>query len=145
MKAKAHAAKSTSAWLLDHNLTTLDWVVRSPDLNITENKFDEITNFVNARYVGASEACFRTYDFSLHSQDPRTERLAVHLEDKQQIPFNPKKPISREDLAKMARTQLTEYLKLNKTLYDVQNMYYWEMPQFYTWNPSSKHWKKRKK
>jgi len=49
-KAKAHAAKSTSAWLLDHNITTLDWVVRSPDLNITENLFGVICRQVYKDY-----------------------------------------------------------------------------------------------
>ena len=48
--AKAHTAKSTSTWLEDHNITTLDWVARSPDLNITENLFGVICRQVYKDY-----------------------------------------------------------------------------------------------
>ena len=111
--------------------------------NLMENKFDEVTNFVNARYVSASESCWRTFDFNLHSQNPKTERLAIHLEGQQQVPYDPSKPMN-ETLKKNERTQLTEFLKLNKTLNDVKNLCYWQMPQYFTWS-ESKHWKRRNK
>jgi hypothetical protein len=37
--ARAHTARATSEWLEHHHIQKLDWVSRSPDLNIMENVF----------------------------------------------------------------------------------------------------------
>ncbi len=35
--APAHTAKSTFKWFADHDITVLDWLTNSPDLNPIEN------------------------------------------------------------------------------------------------------------
>ena len=49
---------------------------------------DEIAEFQEARFVSASEACHRIYQFKTHDQYPHTQRLPVHLENNQTITFN---------------------------------------------------------
>lgn len=49
-------------------------------------QIDEIKQYVDGRYVSASEAFWRIYGFRMHGQFPSVERLPVHL-DKQQIVY----------------------------------------------------------
>ncbi len=48
---------------------------------------DEIKEFQEARFVSASEACHRIFQFKTHDQFPHTQRLPVHLENQEQINF----------------------------------------------------------
>ncbi|GJV48550.1 DNA helicase [Tanacetum coccineum] len=51
---------------------------------------DEIKNYVEARYIGPHEACWRILDFPIHYRNPSVQTLAVHLENMQQITFRSK-------------------------------------------------------
>ena len=50
-------------------------------------EIDEIKNFVNARYVGPSEAFWRIYGFPLSEVFPPVVRLTIHLPDEQNITY----------------------------------------------------------
>ncbi|GKC13833.1 hypothetical protein Tco_1010615 [Tanacetum coccineum] len=51
---------------------------------------DEIKNFVEGRYIGPHEACWRILKFPIHYRDPVVLTLAMHLENMQQIRFTSK-------------------------------------------------------
>lgn len=40
---------------------------------------DEINNFLDARYVSVSEACWRLLSFPMHAEFPTYQRLEIHL------------------------------------------------------------------
>ncbi len=40
---------------------------------------DEVQNYLDGRYVSASETCPRLFAFDLHGMHPNVYRLAVHL------------------------------------------------------------------
>ncbi|GJR16422.1 DNA helicase [Tanacetum coccineum] len=65
-----------------------------PDAPSTSNapaiQIDEIKNYVEARYIGPHEACWRILDFPIHYRNPPVQTLAVHLENMQQITFRSK-------------------------------------------------------
>jgi hypothetical protein len=48
---------------------------------------DEIQNYLDGRYVSASEACHRLFAFDLHDMHPNVYRLAVHLPNEQTTYF----------------------------------------------------------
>ena len=48
---------------------------------------DEITNYLNARYVSASESCWRLFEFGLQERSHHVERLPVHLANLQTVVF----------------------------------------------------------
>jgi hypothetical protein len=48
---------------------------------------DEVQNYLDGRYVSASEACHRLFAFDLHGMHPNIYRLAVHLPNEQTIYF----------------------------------------------------------
>jgi hypothetical protein len=101
---------------------------------------DELLNFQNARYISASEACWRTLDFNLHKQKPQTERLPVHLENLQPCTYNGNQPLP-EIVQNNKYTQLTEFFNLNVIDPEARKLKYWEVPQYYVWK--DKKWAKR--
>ena len=64
-------------------------------------KVDEIVNYLEARYVSATEACYRLFAFELHANLPHVIRLALHLEDQQPVVF-----AESADLDVLSRTLL---------------------------------------
>jgi hypothetical protein len=48
---------------------------------------DEIQNYLNGRYVSASEACHWLFAFALHGMHPNVYRLAIHLPNEQTTYF----------------------------------------------------------
>ena len=48
---------------------------------------DEVSNYFEARYVSASEACYRIFAYELHANFPHVMRLALHLENQQSVFF----------------------------------------------------------
>ena len=48
---------------------------------------DEVSHYLEARYVSASEACYRILAYELHAKFPHVMRLALHLENQQSVVF----------------------------------------------------------
>ena len=94
------------------------------------SNIDEISSFLEARYVSAAESCWRIFGFPNHSQYPATIRLPVHLENQHLITFKETDDLNTI-VSKNENTHLTHYFKLNQTNIDVQNLFYFEMPEFF--------------
>ncbi len=109
--------------------------------NDNEDKVDEIQNYLDARFVSASEAAWRILKFPMSGQFPKTTRLAIHLENKQQIIYKENEPV--EDIVSRNKTQLTEFFEFNKTNTS-SPLLYSEMPNNCTWNNETKTWAIRK-
>ena len=84
------------------------------------------------------------YGFDIHSQDPHTIRLPVHLEDQQNVLYNDQQQVN-QILQKNHDTQLTSYLKLCATDPEVAELLYYQMPLKFVWNRKKKQWTKRKR
>ena len=50
---------------------------------------NEVKEYLDARYIGISESCWRTNEFSMHGEKPSVYWLPVHLENQHYIYFNP--------------------------------------------------------
>ena len=72
---------------------------------------DECKEYIDARYVSASEAFWRLFSFKMHSQSHRVIRLPCHLPNMQYTTFNDTDTIS-EVRDNNARTQLTQFFIL---------------------------------
>ena len=55
----------------------------SQDSQDSQNSHDEIANYLNARYVSASESCWRLFEFKLQKRSHKVECLPVHLPNQQ--------------------------------------------------------------
>ncbi|KAJ4467587.1 hypothetical protein C8R41DRAFT_925675 [Lentinula lateritia] len=78
---------------------------------------DEITLYLDSRYVSASEACWRLFHYELHQEKPNVVRLAVHNENGQYITFKPNDPRPVQDIAEAEGRKdstLLGFFKVNK-------------------------------
>lgn len=48
---------------------------------------DEVSQYLDSRYVSAPEACHRIFQFDMHLEQPTVYRLPVHLPNQQQVTF----------------------------------------------------------
>lgn len=57
-------------------------------LEISRQDNDEISQYLDGRYISASEACWRLFGFKLHKRNPSIVRLQVHLPGMQMVSFS---------------------------------------------------------
>jgi len=115
----------------------------SQDSQNSQNSHDEIANYLNARYVSASESCWRLFEFELQKRSHKVECLPVHLSNQQLVIFREGENISTL-LEKFLHTKLTRYFEL--CVNDPEsnsNLRYIDFPKKYIWKKGK--WQKRKK
>ena len=102
-----------------------------------DNIVDEISNFVESRYISQCEAVYRIFRFSLHGRVPAIVRLAVHEDGWQNVILTEETDLSRIN---ERETTLTAYFKLNQSDEEARHMYYHDIPTKYVfeegvWRP----------
>ncbi|XP_004308422.1 PREDICTED: uncharacterized protein LOC101310942 [Fragaria vesca subsp. vesca] len=124
------------------------YIYKGPDrvsLELQSNpEFDEIRQFVNARWVCAPEALWKIFKFALNKVYPTVERLQIHLPNMQQVTFNVERTVEdilEDDRPKMS--MLTEFFTLNQSDDDAKAYLYREIPEHYKWEKNKKEWVKR--
>ncbi|MCO5570635.1 hypothetical protein L7F22_024362 [Adiantum nelumboides] len=107
---------------------------------------DEIDMYLDDRYVSASEACWRIFEFPLHSDAFDVQRLSVHVPSGQMVTFQDHDRLGdvlqRDTLEK---TTLTEWFACNVENPEANDTLYIDFPQKWVWNSSSKKWTKRRR
>jgi hypothetical protein len=107
---------------------------------------DEIQDFVEARWVSASEAVWRILGFNMSGINPAVTHLQVHLPNQQRVIFNEDVNLAEVvATSQIQQTSLTEYFKMNDQDPDARNLLYSDFPMHYIWNKTTKSWKKRKR
>ena len=105
---------------------------------------DEITNYLNARYVSAIESCWRLFNFEMQERSHKVERLPVHEENKQTVIFRSTETVE-ELLKKPTNTKLTQYFEVcaaNQNDLLISILKYVDFPKYFIWK--NRHWQKRK-
>ncbi|XP_020967699.1 uncharacterized protein LOC110266947 [Arachis ipaensis] len=108
--------------------------------------YDEVQQFIDARWIAALEACWRIFRFNLYRMYPSVERLQVHLPNQHQVSFYEHQTISEiVNNDYFSRTMLTEFFALNRA--DDQqsrHLLYREIPEYYSWHSKEKEWHRRR-
>lgn len=106
---------------------------------------DEITRHVLGRYISASEAAWRLFQFDTHDRFPTVTRLQIHLENDHVVAFRPNE--SAEVVLQRAagkRTTLTAFFEANTDSgpfgEEARKYTYQEFPQFFTWKQEQQQW-----
>ncbi|KAL3651616.1 hypothetical protein CASFOL_004618 [Castilleja foliolosa] len=76
---------------------------------------NEVTNFLDGRYICPHEASWRILNFPIHERNPAVEILAVHLEDMQSVTF--KENLRLQAIVRnpsFGKTTLTGWIERNK-------------------------------
>ena len=122
------------------------YIQKGPDLASLEiNDHDEIKRYTEGRYISASEAAHRIYQFDVHGQVPNVVRLQIHLPGRHMVTFNPNEDIDAVlARASQERTPLTAYFEANADRHDLgaeaRKYTYQEFPQHFTWKADNKKW-----
>src|ERR1700723_1635085 len=126
------------------------YIYKGPDKATVEvGDQDEIKEFIDARYIGPVEACWRIMQFPMHGESPSVRRLPVHLKDKHDLYWkrgdDPASVINPETAGK---TPLTEWFKANQDYPDLASQYtYQDFPQAFVWETGKniRRWKIRQR
>jgi hypothetical protein len=109
---------------------------------------DEIKQYLDARFVGSNEACWRLFMFYMHKEFPNVVRLQVHLPNQQYVIWNPEIDSNIEEVADRAAvkdTTLTAFFKANAKYEEGRQLLYHEYPQKFTSVQKTKEWKLRQR
>lgn len=110
-------------------------------IGITDNK-DEIKQYQMGRYISTNEAIWRILSFNIHERQPNVVHLAVHLENGQRVYFTEHTAAARAQ--NPPSTTLTEFFNICNTDDFAKTLLYSELPKYFTWNPSTKKFQRRK-
>ncbi|XP_044578930.1 uncharacterized protein LOC123261402 [Cotesia glomerata] len=120
-----------------------------PDNFNTVNDYDEIRNFVDARYVGPVEAVWSIISKDLQDKSHSIIRLPVHLPNEQSITINDN--CTKEELqeALEKKSMLIDFFKLNERDPNARQYVYGDIPNHYVFKKDDKtkiaSWQPRKK
>ena len=103
---------------------------------------DKIEEYLNGRYISASESCWRIFEFSLQHKSHTVVQLPVHLPHGQMVTFHANE-LPSEILARSQHTKLTKFFDLCMVDEDAAGLVYHEVPLHYVWQ--SNQWKRRKR
>ena len=107
-----------------------------------DRRIDEIQNFVDARYVSASEAIWRLLGFTYIDRHPPVVRLDVHLPEQQNVYFQDGRAV--EVAARDPnRTKLLKWFEANQNYPNARHLTYVEFARCFSWQKGN--WKPRAK
>lgn len=104
---------------------------------------DEVTAFINTRYVSPCEGAYRIFSYPMHEQSHTIIRLPVHLPEEQQVYFHDDKAAEALLRSELKSTQLIAWFNLNKDPETKSPFIYPETPLHYTWDKTKCIWIKR--
>jgi hypothetical protein len=108
-----------------------------------ELNHDEVSKFVDARYVSAPEGFWRLSSFKMHDHSHSVIRLAVHLPDMQSVYFQEGSHAEAVQRAANQHTTLTAFFHYNAEHHTEYN--YHEFPLHFVWVSSQRIWKPRQR
>ncbi|GJZ67944.1 DNA helicase [Tanacetum coccineum] len=90
---------------------------------------DEIHDYVDGRFICPYEACWRIFDFLVHSREPAVQILNVHLENMQRVTFRESDRLDIiVNLPEKKRKTLTEWFVYNNENTDGRHLTYLDFP-----------------
>ncbi|XP_062089097.1 uncharacterized protein LOC133795659 [Humulus lupulus] len=111
----------------------------------TTEEIDEIKTYLDCRYISATEACWRIFQFDIHYRQPAIERLPFHLPGEHTVVFE-ENNCTENVLCRpgIEKKKFTEWLETNKNYEDARDLTYSDFPTRWVWNSKDKTWTRRK-
>ena len=100
--------------------------------------------FLDARYVSASEACWRLFKFEIVENNPHVERLEVHLSNHHTLFFRDGEEKNAVERGENHITKLTAWFKGTSVLPNSNHIRYIDYPRYFIWVKNEKFWKPRR-
>lgn len=128
------------------------YIYKGPDRASMRSKVaDEVDLYLDARYVGASEAVWRLLRFPLHQEWPPVTALHVHEPARHLVYYNSNAGMRElEDCIDGGKSMLMGFFEYNAHAANPANAalalnryLYAKMPQFFTWDKADRIWRPR--
>ncbi|KAK7089794.1 hypothetical protein V1264_024238 [Littorina saxatilis] len=104
---------------------------------------DEVSTFMDCRYISAPESYWRLAENKLHLQSHTIIRLALHLPQNQPVFFTPGRHEAAAEASASRHTTLTAFFETNAKTPTTYT--YNEFPNHFVFHKNSHEWKPRKK
>ncbi|GBO27651.1 hypothetical protein AVEN_10766-1 [Araneus ventricosus] len=106
-------------------------------------QYNDIANYIDARYVSASEARWRLLGSHMHDRSHAVMRLPVHLPNQKRVTFKDGHEEEALDIARSRQTMLESWFQLNQSDPDAQTLLNTDIP--YNYVHYHNNWKRRKR
>ncbi|KAL0319969.1 UNVERIFIED_CONTAM: hypothetical protein Sradi_5258400 [Sesamum radiatum] len=124
--------KDRATFVIEENVS-IDGVTKSTIVN----EVDEIKRYLDARYVSASEASWRIFEFDIQYRSPGPDEQNAIFGDDDQLDD----VLNKEGIEK---TMFTEWMQKNNVDPSARELTYADFPTKFVWHAKEKKWKKRK-
>ena len=113
------------------------------NIQLQQVTYDEINQYLDARYVSPPEAFWHLATFKMNEQSHVICRLKIHLEDQHPVYFIP--GLEEEALQRVEEkdSNLTAWFHLNRRDFQAHDILYKDIPQFYRFTKNK--WVRRKR
>ena len=111
------------------------------------DEIDEISQYLDSRYVSAAESSWRIFGFRMHQHSPSVTRLQLHLPDMQAIKFNPEAETANDILqrADTDETTLNAFFNTCRAQPEIaKGLLYPDFPSKFTWDRKLRVWNPRR-
>ncbi|XP_074327954.1 uncharacterized protein LOC141665870 [Apium graveolens] len=119
-----------------------------PDSSVLKKQscLNEVNQYLDGRYVCASEAAWKIFGFDVHSRWPSVDRLPIHLPGNKYVSFRTCTTLSEVvQQANSKRTKLEAWFEANKEFPAARDFTYAEFPTHFTWLPRECKWRPRQR
>ncbi|CAL1353730.1 unnamed protein product [Linum trigynum] len=129
-----------------HDRSMVEATNRASSSSNEQGPIDEISQYLDCRYLSAYEAAWRIYEFPIHERTPAVLRMCVHLPNQQTVPYNEDEPLENVVQRRgVNQTMLTQWFKLNRTNPAARTLTYREIPNKFVWDQKQADWFPRKR
>ena len=108
------------------------------------NPNDEILRYLDGRFLTALEATYHILGFSLHKESVFVMDLPVHLPGQQYVYYRVGQNLNKIR-ADGRKTKLVSWFELNRRSDFARTLLYFEIPEHFTWDLSTKTWQQRRR
>ncbi|KAI9118735.1 hypothetical protein K1719_010180 [Acacia pycnantha] len=121
-------------------------IYSSNDDVCSQQGFDEISHYLNCRYVSSCEASWRIFGFDIHHRLPPVERLSFHLPHQQVVYYTQTDRMSTLlNNARVKESMFLAWMEKNKEDPFARTLCYSQFPNYFTFVREKRTWKLRQR
>ena len=108
-----------------HDRAIIEFKAGCENVDTAEDKsVNEISQYLEGRYVSATEACYRIFAYELHANMPHVLRLVMHTKDRQPVYSSEQDDLEDALCRPVKNTTLTGWFLANQTLPSAKDVTY---------------------
>ncbi|KAI9108524.1 hypothetical protein K1719_020408 [Acacia pycnantha] len=112
----------------------------------SQQSFDEVSHYLNCRYVSSCEASWRIFGFEIHHRHPPVERLSFHLPQQQSIYYTQGETMSSlVNNPRVKESMFLAWFEKNKDNPFARTLTYSQFPNHFTFVREKRFWKIRER